>query len=201
MQPLRLDKSELFQYRVTLLPASHGRRHHSVLSYQRCRHDQHGRAKPSWWDRGGLDPYSKAWGDSSYIVSLVTTAASKRMLQAGTWGDEVFLWQVASNILQVDLIIIPCFRESSVHQGLGFTLIKSFERPKHLLLYLFSFSESDFNPAHYISVLPNNPKENVILTYWMEKKPAHDRQFKIFSPSRVIPRQQTGAQWWKVRLH
>ena len=57
----------------------------------------------------------------------------------GTWGDEVFLWQVASNILQVDLIIIPCFRESSVHQGLGFTLIKSFERPKHLPLYLFSF--------------------------------------------------------------
>lgn len=96
----------------------------------------------------------------------------KRMLQAGT----------------------PCFRESSVHQGLGFTLIKSFERPKHLPLYLFYFSESDFNPAHYISVLPNNPKENVILTYWMEKKPAHDRQFKIFSPSRVIPRQQTGAQ-------
>ena len=117
-----------------------------------------------------------------------------RVLQDRTWGDEVFLWQVASNILQVDLIIIPCFRESSVHQGLGFTLIKSFERPKHLPLYLFSFSESDFNPAHYISVLPNNPKENVILTYWMEKKPAHDRQFKIFSPSRVIPRQQTGAQ-------
>ena len=117
----------------------------------------------------------------------------KRMLQDGTWGDEVFL-VLASNILQVDLIIIPCFRESSVHQGLGFTLIKSFERPKHLPLYLFSFSESDFNPAHYISVLPNNPKENVILTYWMEKKPAHDRQFKIFSPSRVIPRQQTGAQ-------
>ena len=65
---------------------------------------------------------------------------------------------------------------------------------KHLPLYLFSFSESDFNPAHYISVLPNNPKENVILTYWMEKKPAHDRLFKIFSPSRVIPRQQFGAQ-------
>ena len=39
---------------------------------------------------------------------------------------------------------------------------------KHLPLYLFSFSESDFNPAHYISVLPNNPKENVILTYWRE---------------------------------
>ena len=61
------------------------------------------------------------------------------MLQDRTWGVEVFLWQVASNILQVDLIIIPCFRESSVHQGLGFTLIKSFERPKHLPLYLFSF--------------------------------------------------------------
>ena len=30
-------------------------------------------------------------------------------------------------------------RESSVHQGLGFTLIKFFERPKHLPLYLFSF--------------------------------------------------------------
>ena len=91
MQPLRLDKSELFQYRVTLLPASHGRRHHSVLSYQGCRHDQHGRAQPSWWDRGGLDPYSKTWGDSSYIVSLGTTAASRNR-KSEHWGDHPSLW-------------------------------------------------------------------------------------------------------------
>ena len=91
MQPLRLDKSELFQYRVTLLPASHWRRHNSVLSYQRCRHDQHGRAKPSWWDRGGLDPYSKTWGDSSYIVSLGTTAASRNR-KSEQWDDCPSLW-------------------------------------------------------------------------------------------------------------
>ena len=91
MQPLRLHKSELFQYRVTLLPASHWRRHHSVLSYQGCRHDQHGRAKPSWWDRGGLDPYSKTWGDSSYIVSLGTTAASRNR-KSEQWDDCPSLW-------------------------------------------------------------------------------------------------------------
>ena len=91
MQPLRLDKSELFQYRVTLLPASHGRRHHSVLSYQGCRHDQHGRAQPSWWDRGGLDPYSKTWGDSSYILSLGTTSASRNR-KSEHWGDHPSLW-------------------------------------------------------------------------------------------------------------
>ena len=67
--------------------------------------------------------------------------------------DKVFL-VLASNILQADLIVDPAFRESAVHHGLGFTLIKSFEKPKYQPLYLFAFSESDFNPAHYQSIRP-----------------------------------------------
>ena len=86
----------------------------------------------------------------------------KRMFNDGCWGDEVFL-HLASNILQADLVIVPAFRESSVHQGLGFTLIKSFDKPKHEPMYLFVFSESDFSPAHYQSIRPNQ-EENVILT-------------------------------------
>ena len=68
--------------------------------------------------------------------------------------DKVFL-VLASNILQADLIVVPAFRESAVHHGLGFTLIKSFEKPKYQPLYLFAFSESDFNPAHYQSIQSN----------------------------------------------
>ena len=65
----------------------------------------------------------------------------RKMMKDGCWGDEVFL-VLASNILQADLIVDPAFHESAVHHGLGFTLIKSFEKPKYQPLYLFAFSES-----------------------------------------------------------
>ena len=52
------------------------------------------------------------------------------MLQLGVYGDEVAL-TLASNVLGVDIVIIPAFRESSVHPGLGITVIKSIKTRSH----------------------------------------------------------------------
>ena len=93
-------------------------------------------------------------------------------MKDGCWGDEVFL-VLASYILQADLIVDPAFCESAVHHGLGFTLIKSFEKPKYQPLYLFAFSESDFNPVNYQSIRPNTD-QNVVLTYWRENQDTID---------------------------
>ena len=97
----------------------------------------------------------------------------KKMCQDGCWGDEIFL-VLASNILKVDLIIVPAFRESAIHRGLGFTLIKSFEKPEHPPLFLFVYSESDFSTPHYQSIRPNRA-ENVLLSYLRENQDLIDQ--------------------------
>ena len=79
------------------------------------------------------------------------------------WGDEIFL-HLAVNVLSLDVIVIPAFRESSIQQGLGITVIKCFEKPRHTPVFLFCFSESDFNSPHYQSVRPIR-EENVLLTF------------------------------------
>ena len=58
------------------------------------------------------------------------------------WGDDVVL-QLATNVLSVDVAIIPAFKESAGHRDLGITIIRSIEKPKHEPLYLFYYSESD----------------------------------------------------------
>ena len=69
----------------------------------------------------------------------------RRMLKLGVWGDEVVL-TLASNILEVDIVIIPALRESSVHQGLGVQLIKAEKSQiNDPPLFLFSFSETDWD--------------------------------------------------------
>ena len=85
------------------------------------------------------------------------------MVKDGIWGDDVFL-QLTSNILQVDLVIIPAFKETAVHQGFGFTLITSFKKPSLGPLYLFHFSEGDFESPHYQSIRPKSA-ENVFKTF------------------------------------
>ena len=81
------------------------------------------------------------------------------MSEDGEWGDEIFL-HLAVNVLSLDVIVIPAFRESSIRQGLGITVIK----PHHKPVFLFCFSESDFYSPHYQSVRPNR-EENVLLTF------------------------------------
>ena len=72
-----------------------------------------------------------------------------KMLNPKEWGDETVL-VLASELLQVDIQIIPAFGEV--------TIIKSSsESSNKQPLYLFHFSEVDFYSAHYQSVLPSLP--------------------------------------------
>ena len=58
--------------------------------------------------------------------------------------------------------------------GLAFVPLDRFsEGVKYQPLYLFAFSESDFNPAHYQSIRPNTD-QNVVLTYWRENQDTID---------------------------
>ena len=86
------------------------------------------------------------------------------MIGKNEWGDEVAL-HLACNVLQVDIVIIPAFRESAVNQGLGLTVITALDKPARDPLYLFAFSESDFSPAHYQSIRPRSQEGNVIHTF------------------------------------
>ena len=75
------------------------------------------------------------------------------MLDPTTWGDEVVL-ALASNLLELDIKIIPAFRESGLEPVSGVTTIKPLLPAKHPSIHLFHFSESDFKSAHYQSVFP-----------------------------------------------
>ena len=96
----------------------------------------------------------------------------RNMLQLGVYGDEVAL-TLASNVLGVDIVIIPAFRESSVHPGLGITVIKSIKKPQYDPLYMFLFSESDFKEPHYQSVRPIDD-DNVLVTFLKENLEIRD---------------------------
>ena len=87
----------------------------------------------------------------------------KRMLQPTEYFDEIAL-NLASNVLGVDIIVIPAFRESSIHQGLGVTIIKSQVKPKNDPLFVFLFSESDFQSPHFQSIRPKSD-DNVLSTF------------------------------------
>ena len=76
------------------------------------------------------------------------------MLDPTTWGDEVVL-SLASNLLEVDIIIIPAFRESG-DQVSGVTTVKPLIHAKHQSIHLFHFSECDFISPHYESVFPRS---------------------------------------------
>ena len=94
------------------------------------------------------------------------------MLQLGVYGDEVAL-TLASNAHSVDIVIIPDFQESSVHPGLGITVIKSIKKPQHDPLYMFLFSESDFKEPHYQLVCPFNG-DNVLVPFLKENLEIRD---------------------------
>ena len=82
------------------------------------------------------------------------------MLDPTTWGDKVVL-SLASNLLEVDIIIIPAFRESG-DQVTGVTTVKPLIHAKHQPIHLFHFSEYDFTSPHYeifinLSLVVTNP--------------------------------------------
>ena len=97
-----------------------------------------------------------------FTISTLKPYASKflkikfsksEMLDPTTWGDEVVL-SLASNLLELDIIIIPAFRQAGLDPVSGVTTIKPLVPPKHQAIHLFQFSESDFISAHYESVFP-----------------------------------------------
>ena len=75
------------------------------------------------------------------------------MLDPTTWGKQVVL-ALASNLLELDIIIIPAFREAGLDPVTGVTTIKPLVCARHQAIHLFQFSESDFISAHYESVFP-----------------------------------------------
>ena len=79
------------------------------------------------------------------------------MLDPTTWGDEVVL-SLASNLLEVDIIIIPAFRESG-DQVTGVTTVKPLIHAKHQSIHLFHFSECDFTSPDYKSVFPRSDND------------------------------------------
>ena len=70
------------------------------------------------------------------------------MLNPTEYGDEVVLNLVA-NLLEVDICVIPAFRESSIHPSLGVTVIKFMKETVHKPIFLAAFSESDFVSPNY----------------------------------------------------
>ena len=115
----------------------------------------------------GYDMFIKT-GVLTWVAPGTPLDWKNRMMKDGYWGDDVFL-QLTSNILEIDLVIVPAFKETAVHQGLGFTLVTSFKKPSHGPLYLFHFSESDFASPHYQSIRPKSA-ENVFKTYLEENQ-------------------------------
>ena len=75
----------------------------------------------------------------------------EKMKAEGEFGDEIFL-QLAANILNRDIIIIPVFRDEAHIQALGFTVIKSATSNNHEPLFLLSYTESRFTSPHYQSI-------------------------------------------------
>ena len=94
------------------------------------------------WPDGGPD-----WGSKKNWKN--------RMLDPHEWGDEIVL-SLASNLLELDIVIIPAFRESSCDQVSGVTTIKPLISAKHQPIHLFCFSDSDFISPHYQSVWPRS---------------------------------------------
>ena len=83
------------------------------------------------------------------------------MLNPTEYGDEVVL-NLAANLLEVDICVIPVFRESAIHQSLGVSVIKCLKETVHKPLFLAAFSESDFISPHYQSVFPRSENNDLI---------------------------------------
>ena len=84
--------------------------------------------KLSWPDEGEDCCSKKEW--------------KTEMLDPTTWGDEVVL-ALASNLLELDIKIIPAFREAGLDPVTGVTTIKPLVCARHQAIHLFQFSESD----------------------------------------------------------
>ena len=69
------------------------------------------------------------------------------MLDPNEYGDEIIL-NLASNLLEVEIILIPAFRESGCDSVRGITKIHPLLEPRNGPFYLFAYSDSDFISPH-----------------------------------------------------
>ena len=60
------------------------------------------------------------------------------------YGDEIIL-HLASNLLEVEIILIPAFRESGCDPVRGITKIQPLLEPRNDPFYFFAYSDSDFH--------------------------------------------------------
>ena len=71
----------------------------------------------------------------------------RKMLDPNEYGDEIIL-HLASNLLEVEIILIPAFRESGCNPVRGITKIQPMLEPRNNPFYLFAYSDSDFISLH-----------------------------------------------------
>ena len=102
------------------------------------------------------------WNDEIYISDWI-----ENQMIDGVFGDAYSL-QIAANILQRDIIIIPTKRESA-HNPLGYILIES-SMALNEPIYMLYFEETVYGVGHYQSIKPVG--ENQILKHyrWVKNK-------------------------------
>ena len=84
-----------------------------------------------------------------------------KMLNPNEWGDQIVL-HLASNLLELEIQIIPAFRESASDPGTGLTIIQPhITTARHGKIDIFHFSESDFLSPHYQSVWPRKVSQTL----------------------------------------
>ena len=88
------------------------------------------------------------WPNDPKVGSQI--AWKRKMMNPSTWGDEVVL-QLTSNLLEVDINIITAFNDATIIKPIDVTS-SSQKQP----IYLYLFSESDFESAQYQSVWPSS---------------------------------------------
>ena len=77
------------------------------------------------------------------------------MLDLNEYRAEII--HLASNLLEVEIILIPAFQESGCNPVRGIMKIQPMLEPRNDPFYLFAYSDSDFISPHYESVWPKDP--------------------------------------------
>ena len=78
------------------------------------------------------------------------------MLDPNEYRDEIIL-HLASNLLEVEIILIPAFRESGCDPVRGITKIQPLLEPRNDPFYLFAYLDSDFfSPTFPPTFLPSS---------------------------------------------
>ena len=91
------------------------------------------------------------------------------MKENSEYGDQIFL-QLAANVLNRDIVIIPVFRDQAHIQASGFSMITSSSQNQQVPLFVLQFSDARFKDPHYQSIRPRPNIENLILLYLSENR-------------------------------